>query len=139
MQTAVYLQGAEKIEASKFSEHLECLTSDLANTQKSFSQTTDILGDRLSEISQTHQQVTELAEQVYTQLQTASSKLQDSSISFMDAAETFKESEFADKLTTATNQLITIPQQFNQSTAILHQSSDALGNAINNIAIRIDS
>ena len=129
----LYLQGAEKIEASKFSEHLESLTADLANTQKSFSQTTDLLGDRVSEISQAHQQATELAQQVYTQLQTASSRLQDSSIGFMGAAETFKESDFADKLTTATNELITIPQQFNESTAVLHQSTDTLSKAIDNI------
>ena len=137
----LYLQGAERIEASKFSEHLESLTADLANTQKSFSQSTNILGDRVSQMSKTHQQATELAQQVYTQLQTASSRLQDSSISFIEAAETFKESDFANKLTTATNQLIceavsfrtTIPQQFKDSTAILHQSTDALGRAIDNI------
>ena len=129
----LYLEGAEKIEASKFSEHLESLTADLANTQKSFSYSTDILGDRVSEISKTHQQTTELAQQVYTQLQTASNRLQDSSINFIEAAETFKESDFANKLTTATNQLTTIPQQFNDSTAILHQSTDALGKAIDNI------
>ena len=129
----LYLQGAEKIEASKFSEHLESLTADLANTQKSFSQSTDLLGDRVDEMSQSHRQATKLAEQIYNQLQTASNKLQDSAVGFMDAAKTFKESDFADKLTTATNELITIPQQFNESTAILHQSSDALEKAINNI------
>ena len=129
----LYLQGAEKIEASKFSEHLESFTADLANTQKSFSKSTAFLGNQVDKISQSHQQATELAQQVYTQLQTASNRLQDSSINFVEAAETFKESDFANKLTTATNQLITIPQQFNESTAILHQSTDALGQAIDNI------
>ena len=129
----LYLQGAEKIEASRFSEHLESLTADLANTQKSFSDSTAFLGSQVHKISESHQQATDLAEQVYTQLQTASSRLQDSSIGFMNAAEMFKQSDFANKLTTATNELITIPQQFNESTAILHQSSDALGRAIDNI------
>ena len=131
----LYLQGAEKIEASHFSEHLESLTADLANTQKSFSQTTDLLGDRLYKISENHQQATELAQQIYTNLQTASNKLQDSAVGFIEAAETFKESDFANQLTTATNELITIPQQFNESTAVLHQSTDALGRAIDNINI----
>ncbi|MGL5796383.1 MAG: hypothetical protein ACRC06_18655, partial [Waterburya sp.] len=130
-----YLQGAEKIEASKFSENLENLTTDLANTQKAFSQSTAFLGNQVHKISETHQQATELAQQVYTQLQTTSNKLQDSSLSFIEAAETFKQSDFADKLTTATNELVTIPQQFNQSTAILHQSTDAIGRAIDNINI----
>ena len=131
----LYLLGAEKIEASKFSEHLESLTADLADTQKSFSQSTNILGDRVREMSENHRQATELAQQIYTQLQTASNKLQDSAVGFIEAAETFRESDFADKLTTATNQLITIPQQFNESTAILHQSSEALEKAIDNINI----
>ena len=129
----LYLQGAEKIEASKFSENLENITTDLASTQKSFSKSTAFLGDRVHKISESHQQVTDLAQQVYTQLQTASNKLQDSAVGFIEAAETLKESDFADKLTTATKELITIPQQFNESTAILLDSSDALGRAIDNI------
>lgn len=129
----LYLQGAEKIEASKFSENLESLTTDLANTQKSFSQSTEFLGNQVNKISETHQQATELAKQVYTQLQTASNKLQDSAVGFIEAAETFKASDFADKLTAATQELTTIPQQFNQSTAILHQSTDVLKTAIDNI------
>ena len=133
--SSLYLQGAEKIEASKFSEHLESLTADLADTQKLFSQSTAFLGNQVHKISESHQQTVELAQQVYTQLQTASNKLQDSAVGFIEAAETFKESEFADKLSTATNQLITIPQQFNESTAILHQSTNALGKAIDNINI----
>jgi uncharacterized protein YejL (UPF0352 family) len=130
-----YLQGAEKIEASKFSEHLESLTAELATTQKAFSQSTAFLGDQVHKISEGHQQATDLAQQVYTQLLTTSHKLQDSAGGFIEAAETFKQSDFADKLTTATNELVTIPQQFNESTAILHQSTDAIGRAIDNINI----
>ncbi len=129
----LYLQGAEKIEASKFSENLENITTDLASTQKSFSESTAFLGNQVHKISESHQQATDLAQQVYTQLQTTSNKLQDSAVGFIEAAETFKESDFANKLTTATKELTTIPQQFNESTAILHQSSDALGRAIDNI------
>jgi methyl-accepting chemotaxis protein/predicted metallopeptidase len=130
-----YLQGAEKIEASKFSENLEDLTADLATTQKAFSQSTAFLGDQVYKISESHQQATDLAQQVYTQLQITSEKLQYSAVGFIEAAETFKRSDFADKLTTATKELVIIPQQFNQSTAILHQSTDAIGRAIDNINI----
>ena len=129
----LYLQGAKKIEASKFSENLENITTDLASTQKSFSQSTAFLGNQVHKISENHQQATDLAKQVYTQLQTSSNKLQDSAVGFIEAAETFKESDFADKLATATNELITIPQQFNESTATLHQTAEALKTAINNI------
>ena len=129
----LYLQGAEKIEQSKFSENLENITKDLSDTYKSFSKSTAFLGNQVYSISEGHQQTIELAQQVYTHLETSSNRLQDSSLGFIEAAETFKESDFANQLTTATNQLVTVPQQFNQSTAILHQSTDALGRAINNI------
>ncbi|BAZ43969.1 hypothetical protein NIES4102_09720 [Chondrocystis sp. NIES-4102] len=130
-----YLQAAEKIEASKFSAHLENLTADLANTQKAFSQSTAFLGNQVQKITDNYQQVTELAQQVYTQLQTTSNKLESSAVGFIEAAEIFKQTDFADKLTTATTELVNIPQQFNQSTAILHQSTDALGKTIDNINI----
>jgi methyl-accepting chemotaxis protein len=128
-----YLQGAEKIEASKFSENLENMTTDLANTQKAFSQSTAFLGNRVHKISENHEQATELAKQVYTQLQTISNKLQDSALGFLEAAKTLKQTDFADKLTNATNELVTIPEKFNRSTASLHQSTDAIGRAIDNI------
>ena len=129
----LYLEGAEKIEASKFSENLESLTADLATTQKFFAKSTGFLGNQVHKLAETQQQTTELAQQVYTQLDTASNKLQDSSICFYEAAETFKASDFADKLTTATNELVTIPKQFAESTASLHSTTDTLKVAINNI------
>ncbi|MEM8719020.1 MAG: hypothetical protein AAGE84_06885 [Cyanobacteria bacterium P01_G01_bin.39] len=129
----LYLEGAEKIEASKFSEHLESLTADLARTQTSFTNSTTSLENQVIKIGEIQQQTTELAQQVYTQLDTASEKLENSSISFHAAAEIFKASDFADKLTTATNELITIPEQFNKSTASLHSSTDALKIAVDNL------
>lgn len=131
--STLYLQGAEKIEASKFSEHLESLTANLAKTQTSFTNSTTSLENQVQKIGETHSSTIKLAQQVYTQLDTASNKLQDSSLVFIEAAETFKASDFADKLTTATNELITIPEKFNQSTAILHQSTNSLDTAIANL------
>ncbi len=138
----IYLEGATKIEKSKFSENLETtttnlnsITTDLATTQKSFSQSTTFLGEQVHQISESHQQATSLAEQVYSQLQQASSQLQDSADGFVKASKTIVQTDFADKLATATKELITIPQQFNQSNAILHKSTDSLGRAIDNINI----
>ena len=138
----IYLEGATKIEKSKFSENLETITTnlnsittDLATTQKSFSQSTTFLGEQVHQISESHQQATSLAEQVYSQLQQASSQLQDSADGFVKASETIVQTDFADKLATATKELITIPQKFNQSTEILHRSTDSLGRAIDSINI----
>lgn len=136
----IYLEGATKIENSKFSENLEIttlnlanITTDLATTQKSFSQSTTFLGNQVEEISKSHQQSTNLAEQVYSQLQQASSQLQDSADGFIKASETIAQTDFADKLATATKELTTIPQKFNQSTAILHKSTDSIEKAIDSI------
>ncbi len=128
--SALYVASAERIEASKFSENLEKLTTDLANSQQDFASSTAFLGDQVQLIGSTHQQATNLAEQVYTQLQTTSNNLQESSLAFIHASETFKESDFADRLTTATNELSMIPQQFKESTMNLHQSSGVLTMAI---------
>ncbi|MEM7594615.1 MAG: methyl-accepting chemotaxis protein, partial [Cyanobacteria bacterium P01_A01_bin.83] len=76
----LYLQGAEKIEASKFSEHLESLTADLATTQTLFTNSTTSLETQVVKIGETHASTIELAQQVYTQLDIASNKLQDSSL-----------------------------------------------------------
>jgi len=131
----LYLKGAEKIEQSKFSQNLENLTADLSTTQKAFAQSTAFLGNQVVEIVASHKQATELAEQVYMELQTAASKIHDSAVNFSTAAETFKERDFAAQLATATQELITVPKQFNESTAILHKSTDALVRAIDNINI----
>ncbi len=138
----IYLEGATKIEKSKFSENLGTttlnlanITTDLATTQKSFSKSTAFLGNQVHKISESHQQATSLAEQVYSQLQQASSQLQDSASGFIKASETIVQTDFADKLASATKELTNIPQQFNESTAILHQSTNSLGKAIDSINI----
>ena len=136
----IYLEGATKIEKSKFSENLGTttlnlanITTDLATTQKSFSQSTAFLGNQVHKISESHQQATSLAEQVYNQLQQASSQLQESADGFVKASEIIQQTDFADKLASATKELTNIPQQFNESTAILHKSTDSLGRAIDSI------
>ena len=135
----LYIQGAERIEASKFSEHLESLTAELADTQKSFARSTKQLENQIQTIGKTQQEMAKLAQQVYTQLQSTSDRMQDSSLGFIEAAETFKASDFADKLATATNELITIPQQFNDSTNILHSSSENIAKAIAKINTSTES
>ena len=135
----LYIQGAERIEASKFSEHLESLTAELADTQKSFARSTKQLENQIQTIGKTQQEMANLAQQVYTQLQSTSDRMQDSSLGFIEAAETFKASDFADKLTTATNELITIPKQFNDSTNILHSSSENIAKAIAKINTSTES
>ncbi|MBE9170330.1 hypothetical protein IQ238_23350 [Pleurocapsales cyanobacterium LEGE 06147] len=131
--SAIFQIAANKIKQSKFSENLENITSDLATTQKAFSQSTAFLGERVVKLTESHEQAVKLAEQVYTQLQQASEKLQDSALGFVEASEVIQQSHFADKLVTATKELTVIPQQFTESTAILHQSTHEISKAIASI------
>ena len=136
----LHLKASQKIEQSKFSENLEQLTSDLTKTQQSFSQSTEFLGNKgnelvnkINQLVSNNQESHNIAKKVYTQLQEASNTIQDSSVGFLEAAETFTTTDFADKLSTASQELINIPQKFNQSTATLDQSSKNIATAINKI------
>ncbi|MDJ0532410.1 MAG: methyl-accepting chemotaxis protein [Xenococcaceae cyanobacterium MO_207.B15] len=129
-----HLQASYRIEQSKFSEHLEKLTSDLATTQQSFSQSTSFLANQVNQLVVNNQEVTNLAQEIYTQLQKASTTIQDSAVIFSKAAAAFKETDFADKISSATQELITIPEQFKESTVTLHQSTKDISAAINNIS-----
>jgi DNA repair exonuclease SbcCD ATPase subunit len=128
--STIFQLAANKIEQSKFSENLENLTANLATTQKSFAQSTEFLGNQVTKIADSHQQAVQLAEQVYSQLQEASQKLQYSAMGFVEASQTIQQSDFADKLAIATKELAVIPTQFQESTAILHQSIPSLNKAI---------
>jgi methyl-accepting chemotaxis protein len=131
--STIFQLAANKIEQSKFSENLENITSDLATTQKAFSQSTAFLGNQVVKITESHDRSVKLAEQVYNQLQQASEKLQYSALGFVEASQVIQQTDFADKLASATKELTAIPQQFTESTAILHQSSQEISNAIASI------
>ena len=128
-----HLQASYKIEQSKFSEHLEQLTSDLITTQKSFSESTEFLGNHVNQLVINNQKTQNLTKEIYTQLKTSSTNIKNGAVKFNEAAQSFRKTDFADKLTSATQQLTTIPEQFNQSTTTLYQSTESINVAINNI------
>lgn len=128
--SAIFQLAANKIEQSKFSENLENITLDLAITQKAFSQSTAFLGNQVIKITESHDRAVKLAEQVYTELQQSSGKLQESALGFVKASQAIQQSDFAELLAKATKGLSVIPQQFSQSTAILHRSTEEISKAI---------
>ena len=134
VSATAYLKAAQKIEDSKFSENLEQLTADLANTQKAFANSTESLENQIQQLATNNQEATNLAKEVYTELKETSTTIKDGAVNFTKAAATFQETDFANKLASATQELITIPQQFNESTAILHQSTEHIATALNNIS-----
>ena len=133
VSASAYLKASQKIEESKFSENLEQLTTDLANTQKAFANSTESLENQVQQIVTNNQEATNLAKEVYTELKETSTTIKDGAVNFTKAAATFQETDFANKLASASQELITIPQQFKESTAILHQSTEHIATALNNI------
>ena len=127
-----HLQAATKIEQSKFSENLESLTRDLAQTQKTFSQSTAKFSDRVEALVRVNEENSTLAKKIYTNFQQSSNKLQQSANHFQTAANTFKETEFATTLASATQQLTKVSPQFNQSASTLENTATSLNQAVNN-------
>lgn len=136
----LHLKASQKIEQSKFSEDLEQLTSDLTKAQQSFSQSTKYLGEqgsqlvsKIDQLINNNQTSHDIAKKVYTQLQEASSTIQESAVDFLEATENLTTTDFVNKLSNATQELMTIPQRFKKSTEILHQSTNNIAIAINKI------
>ena len=115
------LTAANQIEASKFSENLERLTIDLAETEKQFSNSTNSLNDCVSIFTKENQKATELAQQVYQQFQLSSNSLEESAIIFADSATAIKDSKFNENLVNATGNLDTIQKQFNEMAISLNK------------------
>ncbi|NCO75848.1 MAG: hypothetical protein GW795_09390 [Cyanobacteria bacterium] len=124
------LKASNKIEASKFSENLEKITDNLAQTQEAFTASTKELTTGVITFNSDSKKATNLALNIYQELKKASESLEESSVLFADSATTIKESQFSEKLVMATNNLITIQQPFLDMINILNQAIQPLENNI---------
>jgi methyl-accepting chemotaxis protein len=106
------LTASSKIEASKFSENIEKITVDLAQTQSKFTKATQLLANCTLTMTNNNEKATNLAQKVYEELKNASESLEESSVLFADSATTIKDSQFNQNLVKATANLDTIQQQF---------------------------
>lgn len=104
--------ASTKIEASRFSENLEKLTADLAQTENNFTQATNSLAQSTLDVKNDNQQASKLAQQVYEQLKVSSQTLEASSVIFANSANAIKESQFSQNLVSATSNLSQIDKQF---------------------------
>lgn len=119
--TTKFMDGAIKIENSKFSENLEKLITNLAKTQGKFTEATELLADSTLTLTNDNKKAVELAQQVYQHLKNASESLEESSVLFADSTNMIKESKFNKNLVSATANLATIQGKFNQMANTLIQ------------------
>ena len=124
----IFQVAAIQIQESKFSENLENLTQNLANTQADFAQSTKLLSDNVEAIIENNKESTELAKQVYTELRHSSAQWQDGAIVFLESAEILKESQFAENLVKSTQKISDAHQDFAQTLTEMNLSLNILRN-----------
>ncbi|BAQ59728.1 hypothetical protein GM3708_133 [Geminocystis sp. NIES-3708] len=120
------LTASTRIEASKFSENLEKITDNLAQTQGEFTASTKELTQSVISFNNDSKKATDLALNIYQELKKASESLEESSVLFADSANTIKESQFSEKLVIATNNLMAIQQPLLDMINILNQAIQPL-------------
>lgn len=132
------LSASSRIEASKFSENLEKITDNLAQTQEAFTVSTKELTNGVISFNNDSKKATDLALNIYQELKKASESLEESSILFADSATTIKESQFSEHLVTATNNLMATQQPLLEMIKILHQTIKPLEMNIKTFDLSID-
>jgi hypothetical protein len=130
--------ASHRIEASKFSENLEKITNNLAQTQEAFTASTKELTTGVISFNNDSKKATDLALNIYEELKKASESLEESSVLFADSATTIKESQFSEKLVIATNNLMAIQQPLLDMINILNQAIQPLEANIKTFDISIN-
>ena len=130
--------ASHRIEASKFSENLEKITDNLAQTQEAFTASTKELTKGVIIFNNDSKKATNLALNIYEELKKASESLEESSVLFADSANTIKESQFSEKLVVSTNNLMAIQQPLLEMIKILHQTIKPLEVNIKTFDLSID-
>ena len=128
--TEIFSISSEKIEASKFYDNLEKLTADLANTQTNFARSSSVLEECVREIMTTNKKANQLAEQVYNQLEKSTGSLEKSAAIFQEASQLINQSEFADRFSTTTTDLVNTQRNFSESAIVLDRGTRSIDSAI---------
>ncbi len=122
--------AAETIEASKFSENLEELTTRLADTQSSFAASTAQLENHLQQLTHSNLHAADLGEQLSTNLNTFTDRLSQSATQFEGIANTIANSQFDETIFQASENLQTSQTQFQETITQLNQGIQTLNSAI---------
>jgi hypothetical protein len=121
-----FLSASEKIEQSNAIVNLEKIAADLCTTQKAFTQSTETLETGLQGIMSSNLQAAQLAEQVYSQLQSSTAQIQKGSEGFLAAANLIQDCSLAEQLDASAGKWILAQQEFTDSTLMFSETSQAL-------------
>ena len=121
-----FVTAANKVKTNNIIKHLNTLVENLGVTQSAFSTSTETLAIGVEGILSSHQQATQIAEQVYQGLEKTTNSIQSGANNFVNAAQVIHDSSLANDLASAANKWQNAQAEFANSTAIFSQASKNL-------------
>jgi exonuclease VII small subunit/archaellum component FlaC len=121
-----FVAAANKVKTNNIIKHLNSLVENLGVTQSAFTSSTQTLSASVDGIMSSHQQATQIAEQVYQGLEKTTNSIQSGANKFISAAQIIRDSSLAADLTNAANKWQNAQAEFTNSTAIFSQASKHL-------------
>ncbi len=121
-----FVVAANKVKTNNIIKHLNSLVENLGVTQSAFTSSTQTLSASVDGIMSSHQQATQIAEQVYQGLEKTTNSIQSGANKFISAAQIIRDSSLAADLTNAANKWQNAQAEFTNSTAIFSQASKHL-------------
>jgi exonuclease VII small subunit len=120
-----FVSAANKVKTNNIIKHLNTLVENLGVTQSAFASSTETLAAGVEGIRSSHQQATQIAEQVYQGLEMTTATIQTGANNFVSAAQMIQDSSRSIDLTlsNAANQWQNTQAEFTNSTAIFSQAS----------------
>lgn len=125
IQTGVsdFVSAANKVNTNNLIKNLDALVTNLGITQAAFTNSTQTLVVGVEGMMSSHQQATQVIEQVYQGLEMTTSSIQSGANDFASAAQIIRDSSLATDLTNAANKWQNAQSEFTNSTSIFSKAS----------------
>ena len=121
-----FAAAANKVKTNNIIKHLNTLVENLSFTQSAFASSTETLATGVEGILSSHQQATQIAEQVYQGLEKTTNSIQLGANNFVNAAQIIRDSSLATDLNSVANKWQNAQAEFTNSTTIFSQATKNL-------------
>jgi exonuclease VII small subunit/HAMP domain-containing protein len=121
-----FVAAANKVKTNNIIKHLNTLVENLGVTQSAFASSTETLATGVEGILSSHQQATQIAEQVYQGLEKTTNSIQSGANNFVNAAQIIRDSSLANDLDSVANKWQNAQAEFTNSTTIFSQATKNL-------------
>lgn len=121
-----FVAAANKVKTNNIIKHLNTLVENIGVTQSAFASSTETLATGVEGILSSHQQATQIAEQVYQGLEKTTNSIQLGANNFVNAAQIIRDSSLATDLNSVANKWQNAQAEFTNSTTIFSQATKNL-------------